>query len=426
MFDKYQLKTLENGLKTLLVPMETSSATVLLLLGAGSRYETKEENGISHFLEHMAFKGTKKYPSSFALASAIEGIGGEFNAFTSKDHTGYWIKAAASKLPLLLSVLSDMVINPLLQEEEIMREKGVIIEEINMYEDTPMRKIETEYEMLMYGDTPLGWDIAGRKKVIESLNRQNFLSYINRLYSPSNAVLAIAGQTKKLTLSEIEKYFHPWKEHKTSTFEKVDYKQDKPKVKVVYKQTEQAHLCLGVPAIKLTDPRRYALSLLGIVLGGGMSSRLFIEVRERRGLAYYVRADANKYVDTGNFVVAAGIQIKSLQEAVKVILNQLKVTNYELRVKDKELQRAKEHLKGNLILSLEDSRSVAGLYGSSLLLEKEIKTPSEIIDNVEKVTLDEVNQVSSDLFKAEKLNLAVIGPFKNEEQNLKTLLESSK
>src|SRR3989344_818801 len=200
----YKLSKNKNGLSVVKVPLNTASVTLLLLVGAGSRYEKKDENGISHFLEHMAFKGTKKRPTSFSIASAIEEIGGEFNAFTSKDHTAYWVKAAGKHLPLLLDVISDMALNSLLKEEEIEKEKGVIIEEINMYEDTPMRKIETEFEILMYGDTPLGRDIAGRKEVIQKVSRTNFTSYMNRLYKPNNAVLTIAGEIEKADEKMIE------------------------------------------------------------------------------------------------------------------------------------------------------------------------------------------------------------------------------
>ena len=420
----YKLSKNKNGLSVVKVPLNTASVTLLLLVGAGSRYEKKDENGISHFLEHMAFKGTKKRPTSFSIASAIEEIGGEFNAFTSKDHTAYWVKAAGKHLPLLLDVISDMALNSLLKEEEIRKEKGVIIEEINMYEDTPMRKIETEFEILMYGDTPLGRDIAGRKEVIQKVRRTNFTSYMNRLYKPNNAVLAIAGGGGKIANGEINRYFSAWEKEKVSSFEKMDYVQDKPKVKVVYKKTEQAHLNLGFPALKIADPRRYALSLLTIILGGGMASRLFLEVREKRGLAYYIRADGNRYADCGNFIVSAGIDTKRLNEAVRVIVEELnKASSKQQSANGKELKRAKEHLKGGLILSLEDSRNVAGLYGGSLLLEGKIRPVEEIIREVDKVTVEEVNLLAEELFNPKKSNLAVIGPYKGIDGKLKSLLK---
>lgn len=414
MVSEYTLKKLSNGLRLLTIPMDTESVSVLVMVGAGSRYENKEENGISHFLEHMAFKGTKTRPTSREIASAIEGIGGEFNAYTSKDHTVYWIKAAKTHIKLLLEILSQMLLESLLDKDEIEREKGVIIEEINMYEDTPMRKISTEFEMLMYGDTPLGRDIAGTKEIIRSVNRKNFTDYMARLYSPNNTVVAIAGGVKDPT-GLVEEYFGKWKEGSVSTFEKQTENQAKTRVKVVSKKTEQAHLCLGVPAIKRTDASRYAFSLLTIILGGGMSSRLFHQVRERRGLAYYVRSETNKYHDVGNFVTQAGIETSKAEEAVKVIAEEYyKIANKTEKIEKAELNRAKEFVKGHFILDLEDSQSVAELFGGSELLEGKIRTQDEIIKAFERVTDEEIYTAAAKIFKPEKMNLALIGPFEKE------------
>ena len=423
MVSAYSLKKFTNGLRLITVPMDTESVSVLVMVGAGSRYEDKNESGISHFLEHMAFKGTKTRPSSREIAAAIEGVGGEFNAYTSKDHTVYWIKAAKTHIKLLLEILSHMLLESLLDSGEIEREKGVIIEEINMYEDTPMRKIGTEFEMLMYGDTPLGRDIAGTKEIIRSVIRKNFTDYMDRLYSPSNTVVAIAGGIKAAE-SLVEEYFGNWKKAAVSTFEKQTEKQTKPRIKVISKKTEQTHLCLGVPAIKRNDPSRYALSLLTIILGGGMSSRLFHQVRERRGLAYYIRSETNKYHDVGNFVTQAGIETSKAQEAVKVIAEEYyKLASRTEKIDKAELTRAKEFVKGHFILDLEDSQSVAELFGGSELLEGKIRTQGEIIKSFEKVTDDEIYEAARKIFKPEKMNLALIGPFEKEfEKELKKAL----
>lgn len=411
MVSEYTLKKFTNGLRLVTIPMDTESVSVLIMIGAGSRYEDKKENGISHFLEHMAFKGTKTRPSAREIAGAIEGIGGEFNAYTSKDHTVYWIKAAKTHTKLLLEILSHMVLESLLDQNEIEREKGVIIEEINMYEDTPMRKIGTEFEMLMYGDTPLGRDIAGTKEIIRSVKRKNFIDYMARLYSPNNTVVAIAGGVKD-TSKIVEEYFGNWKKGKVSTFEKITNVQTKPRIKVISKKTEQTHLCLGVPAIKRNDPSRYAVSLLTIILGGGMSSRLFHQVRERRGLAYYVRSETNKYHDVGNFVSQAGIETSKATEAVKVIAEEYyKLANKTEKIDKAELTRAKEFVKGHFILDLEDSQSVAELFGGSELLEGKIRTQDEILKSFEKVTDEEIYEAATKIFKPEKMNLAIIGPF---------------
>lgn len=431
---QYQRSVLSNGLRLITVPMEhVQSATVLILVGAGSRYETKEINGLSHFLEHMAFKGTNKRPNALAISSEIEGVGGEFNAFTSKDHTGFYIKAANKHLPLMIDVLSDMLLHSKFNPEEIDRERGVIIEEINLYEDTPSRKIGEIYEELLYGETPLGRDIAGKPEIIKKIQRQDFLGYVNGLYAPEKTVVVVAGGINKVQ-SLIEKALGDWKNKATWHYEKASDNQNRPQVKIVYKKTEQAHLALGVRAYNFFHPDRYPLALLSTILGGGMSSRLFIQVRERRGLAYYVHSAAEQYSDVGNFVTLAGVDLKKIDEAVKVILEEYQKISQSKALREwakhspgvegvsvKELTKAKEFLKGRLILELEDSRAQAGIFGSSELLESKIKTPEEIIGKIDQVALEDLERVAKDLFRKEKLNLAVIGPFKDRQRFEKLL-----
>lgn len=421
--DGYQKTILSNGLRLLTVSMNSvASATVMIIVGAGSRYERKDINGLSHFLEHMAFKGTRSRPSALIISSIIEGIGGEFSAFTSKDHTAYYIKAAKEHLSLLFDILSDMLLNSLLDKGEIEREKGVICEEINLYEDTPIRKISTLYEQLLYGDHPLGWDIAGNKKVIQSLKPENFQEYVNGLYAPNNVVVAVAGgigtdgTVKQLT----EKWLGAWRKRDVWQFEKATAKQTKPKILVAYKKTEQAHLCLGVPAYSCDHRDHFIVEVLTAILGGGMSSRLFIQVRERRGLAYYIRSETSDYKEVGNFVTQAGVDLTRIDDAIKVILSEYEHIGSD-QVSTEELTKAKEFLKGRLILELEDSRNVAGLYGFQELLDKKVYTPKAIIAEINKVTAADVSRVAKDIFKPGKLNLAVIGPFKEKERFEKLL-----
>ncbi len=425
--NQYSKTTFPNGLELITIPMPSvESATVMLMVGAGSRYEQKKINGLSHFLEHMAFKGSKKRPSALAISSTIDAIGGEFNAFTSKDHTGFYIKARATNIPLLIDVLSDMILNPLLKEEEIEREKGVIIEEINMYEDTPMRHIGDIYEELMYGDTSLGRDTAGKPDVIKSINRGNFVDYISGLYRPNNAVMVIAGgiggnpSTSLRTNSQhnivnlVEKAFSDWKKDTIWQFAGQSDKQVQSRVKLQHKKTEQAHLALGVRAYPFNHPKRFALSVLSAILGGGMSSRLFIEVRERRGLGYYVHSDSQQYYDVGNFVTQAGVDVNRIDDAIKVILDQYYgITDGRYKITSEELNKAKEFLKGRITLELEDSRSVAGFYGTQEILKREILTPKEVIVKTDAVTIEDIQTVSKDIFKPQKLNLAIIGPYKD-------------
>ena len=302
----YRKTTLDNGLRLLTIPMPgVASVTMLITVAAGSRFEEKNINGLSHFLEHMAFKGTQKRPTALDIATLIDGIGGEFNAFTSKDHTGYYIKAAQKHLPLLFDVLSDMLLHSKFDPAEIEREKGVIIEEINMYEDMPIRKISDLYENLLYGDTKLGRDIAGIPDVIRSIKREDFIAYLNRFYGPANTIVTVSGGIEGSARELTNKYLGEWQSKKPEQPEKFRDGQKKPALLLRHKDTQQAHLCIGVRGYNLTHPDRYKLGVLTNLLGGGMSSRLFIEVRERRGLAYYIRSANEMYTDVGNFVTQA-------------------------------------------------------------------------------------------------------------------------
>ena len=421
----YNKKVLANGLRVITIPMASmESATVLVMAGAGSRYETRKNSGISHFLEHMAFKGTERRPTAMDISSLIDGMGGEFNAFTGKETTGYYIKSAKDKVETSLDVLSDMLMHSKLDPEEIEKEKGVIIEEINLYEDMPARKIGDIYEQLLYGDTPMGWDIAGSKEVIKSINRTDFLSYLGELYSASNLTVVVAGGIDSdRAFAQVEKAFGEMKQFATKTFEKVTEAQEKPAVLVKQKQTEQIHISLGVRTVSISSPKRYPLSVLSAILGGGMSSRLFHEIREKRGLAYYVRSSSDEYDDVGSFVSTAGIDPKRVLEAVEVMVAEYsKVSQGQMALKDEELRKAKEFLKGHLVLDLEDSRSVAGFYAHQELLEDVIENPDDVIAQIEKVTAEDVEAVGKEFFKESTLNLALIGNF-TDGQKLESLLK---
>ena len=414
MYHKY---TLSNNLRVVLTPLsQLKSATVIVFVGAGSRYENKNNNGISHFLEHMAFKGTVKRPSALEISSIVDGIGGEFNAFTSKENTGYYIKAASSHLKLVLDVLSDMTQNSKFEVTEIEKERGVIIEEINMYEDTPQRKVSEVYESLLWGDQPLGWDISGKKEVIRKLKRSEFLDYLSKHYRPNNIVISIAGNLEEQeTLELVKDYFGKMKTKKVPQFLKVKENQTKPKVNVKYKKTDQAHLCLGARTFRFDHPDRFKLGVLNAILGGGMSSRLFINVRERRGLAYYIHSSIENYQDTGTLVAQAGVDLTRIEDCVKVILEEL-VKLLNSKIEEDELNKAKQYIKGRITLELEDTRNVAWNFGSQELLEKRIRTPEEIFKEIDKVTATDLQKLSQDLFVNNKLNLAVIGPFKEESK----------
>jgi predicted Zn-dependent peptidase len=418
-----QTFTLKNGLKVIFVDTKTfPTLTTLLLVGAGSRYENEKNNGIAHFFEHMAFKGSQKYPDSFVISSTVEGFGGVFNAFTSKDHTGYWIKATNEHFETMIDVIADMIQTPKLLEEEIEREKGVIVEEINMYEDMPSRKVGDIFENLLYKGSPLGFNIAGSRETVTKFTRQTFIDYINSLYHPNNAVLIVAGGitngSKKIQdhLDIIEKKFSNWKQGKPADFIKIKEVQDRPQMLIKYKKTEQAHFSLGFRAFSFDDDRKYALNLLAAILGGGMSSRLFIQVRERRGLCYYISSGGEFYHDCGSFITQAGVtnNLDKVKEAVETILEEHRKIKMG-DIKKEELLKVREMIKGRLMLSMEDSMNIASFFGTKQILQNKIETPQEIIKKIEAVSIDEITELAKDIFKPEKLNFALIGPFEGKD-----------
>ncbi|MCR4276931.1 MAG: insulinase family protein [Candidatus Roizmanbacteria bacterium] len=434
-----QTFTLKNGLQVIFVDTKTfPTLTTLLLVGAGSRYENENNNGIAHFLEHMFYKGSKKYPNPKIISQIIEGMGGHWNAFTSKDYTGYYIKAATDHFPEIIDILSDILLNSLFNKSEIEKEKGVIVEEINMYEDTPQRRIGEIFEGLIYKDSSLGFDIAGSKETVTSFDRKTFLSYMNSLYHPNNAVLVVAGglsarqpkffdgkqQTAKNLLSSpfntyleiIEDKFGNWKSGEKSTFEKINQSQTRPQILVHHKKTEQAHFCLGFPTFGINDKRRRILNVLITILGVGASSKLFQEVREKKGLCYYISTGAEYYFETGSIVTQAGIakDVEKVKIAVAATL-----TEHENMVKgnffEEDIIRAKEMLKGRLLLSMEDSFNIAHFFGNKKLLENKLETPEEIITKIMSVTKSEIVDLAKEIFIPKNLNFALIGPFETKD-----------
>jgi predicted Zn-dependent peptidase len=406
---------LTNGIRVVSVPMpQVKSVAVLVLVKTGSRYETKETNGISHFLEHMAFKGTKSRPSSLAITSLIDGIGGSFNAFTGKDHTGFYIKAASEHLDLITDVLSDMILNSLIDPAEMEKEKGVIIEEINQTEDQPSYRVMELYEELLFGDCPMGWRISGTKETVAKISRQQVLNYIKNKYVGKNMVIGIGGGIQKDGNSGIQDFFEKINAGTENNFEKYKNNQEAPKASVHYKRTDQAHLCLGVRGYNISHPDRYVLALLTTILGGNMSSRLFLEIREKRGLAYHISAASEEFADIGYFVTQAGLRINAVEDAIKVILDEFNKLRANPPTLD-ELRRAKDFWRGKMVLGLEDSFRNAAFYANQELLENKIETPEEVLARVDAVTGEDIQRVAKNIFLNNNLNLAIIGPFKEKE-----------
>jgi predicted Zn-dependent peptidase len=375
---------------------------------------------VAHFFEHMAFKGSKKYPNALLLSSMIEGLGGIFNAFTTKDHTGYWIKAPLSHFETVVDVLVDMIQNPLLLEEEIEREKGVIIEEINMYEDEPQYKVWELFEGLIFKNHPLGYPTTGYKETVWKFTRQTFLDYMENLYKPSNVIFVIVGGISvgnrhafflQKYIDIIQEKFSLWKDGQKTSFLNFSDNQNSPQILIKTKKTEQAHLVLGYRGLSYADKKRYVQSVLMTILGGGMSSRLFYQLRERRGLCYYIHSGSEPFSDTGYVYTRAGLTVdaKKINEAIKVIIDEHQRIA-EGQLKDEEVKKAKEMVKGRLILSLEDTHDLASFVGRKLIFEGKIVEPQEVIKKIDAITKEEIINLAKKLFVKEKLNLALLSP----------------
>jgi len=425
----YKKIKLDNGLRVITVPMENAnSITVLILVGAGSKYETKDINGISHFLEHMFFKGTTKRPNTLRISETLDSVGGEYNAFTSKEVTGFWAKVDKRHADVALDWISDIFLNSKFDEKEMEKEKGVIIEEVNMYLDTPTAYIGDLWENILYGDQPAGWKVIGEKENILSFNRKKVVDYYQSHYSSSNVIVCAAGTIGKDMEEKIKNHFKNAKQGQSSQKIRTKEVQKKPEILLHNKKTDQTHFCLGVRAYNLFDERRYALTLLAIILGGNMSSRLFIKVRERNGLAYSIHTSADNSTDAGYLVTQAGIDHKNLEKSIKLILQEYKSMKNQpagsKKITEKELQKAKDYLKGTTSLSLDSSDSQASFYGVQELLGKNILTPEEKFERVDKVSVDDIKKIAEDIFVPEKLNLAVIGPVEEKDSDkLKKLLK---
>jgi predicted Zn-dependent peptidase len=411
----FETQTLSNGARLLTARQaEAQSTAVMVMYAAGSRYEREQEGGIAHFCEHMFFKGTERRPDARQIAFEVDSIGGEFNAFTSKEYTGYYIKCAAEHVPVALDVLSDMLLHSRFDGEEIEREKGVIVEEMNMYLDTPTDYLPGVYDRLCYGDTPLGRDIIGRKETVRAATRETFLDYMGRWYVPSRMAIGLGGAVTDAAVSQVEDLFGTRPARETGSYEGWSANGAPRRIALHKKESDQFHLRIGGAGLPIGHPDRYAAQVLATVLGGGMSSRLFSEVRERRGLAYYVFAQHGQYLDAGSLYTQAGVDLERADEAVRTIVDQLRGIERE-PVPAEELRKAKSFLKGRLVLGLEDPRSIVGFGLRGLVLEGRARELPEVLDGIESVTAEDLQRVANELF-GERLRLAAIGPFDDEDR----------
>ncbi len=406
--------TYKNGLRVITVPMKDNpTVTVLVLVGTGSNYETKEINGISHFLEHMCFKGTIKRPTAQSISHELDSLGCQYNAFTDHELTGYYAKGDAKNFKQIFDIVSDIYLNSTFPEKEMEKEKGVIVEEINMYEDMPQAHVQDLFDKVLYGNQPAGWSVAGTKENIYKIARNNFVKYKKSHYVASNTVIIVSGNiTKDGVRKEVDKYFKDIKS--TIKVKKLKTKdvQTSPKVLVKYKKTDQTHFVLGVRTFSLFDKRNMFLSLLSGVLGAGMSSRLFIKLREEMGVAYYVRAFNNPSLDYGSFEISAGVNNRRVEEVIREILKECN-NLVNQKIEEKELNKVKSFLIGNMKMSLEATDDIANFYGGQELMKNEIKTLEDKTREIKKVKALDIQKMAKIIFKTKNLNLSVIGPFKD-------------
>lgn len=404
-------------MRLILVPVSgTEAVTALALFPVGSRYEAGRQAGVSHFIEHMMFKGTERRPTALDLSRELDGVGAEYNAFTSRDHTGYFIKIDAAKTELALDFLSDILWHSKFNSEEMTREKGVILEELKMYQDNPTMHLGQLAEEAVFGSHPLGREIGGEARTVKSLTRENLVDYYRDFYQPNNLVLVLAGRLPRDVGRLVKKYFGltPAARPRRQPFAACVTRQLRGRrVKIQFKDTKQVHLAIGFPAFAYDDKRLYPAALLNIILGAAMSSRLFTEVREKRGLAYAIHSGANPYQDTGNFLIEAGLDKERVPEAMRVILAELEKIKKEGIIAE-ELTRAKENFKGHLILSCESSSFQAEWYGKQALLMKKTETPQEKLKKLLTIRAAEVLKIARQIFNFSNLKLAVIGPYKND------------
>ncbi|HHX58698.1 MAG TPA: insulinase family protein [Candidatus Moranbacteria bacterium] len=421
---KYSKHILKNGTRVIMAPMqETETVTVQILVQAGSRNETIENNGVSHFLEHLFFKGTKRRPSYKIINELLDGTGGISNAYTSKEETGYYIKTPAKKIELALDIMSDAFHNSLLRQSDIDVERGVILQEKSMYLDLPQRYVWDIFEGMLFPNEAMGFQIIGLENVIQSIRRKNFVDYLSQNYRTTSTVVVVAGKfDEEKTLKLVEKLFSQKKRRVPVQLKKIKLSQRKPRLEVFEKETDQTHLVIGFHGPNLYSQDRYTQSVLSTILGGGMSSRMFERIREKHGLAYYVSTTAERYTDCGYLAAFAGVKHENINKTIKLILEEFRKIA-EKKVSQKELRKAKEQIKGALLMGLESSNSVASFLGEQELYEKKIRKPQDIVEQIDAVSQEEIMNLAQKIIKSQTLNLAAIGPVSKQSNKLKGLLE---
>lgn len=414
---------LSNGVRVLSYSMpHVRSVSLIFTYNIGSRYEPDPHAGISHFIEHMLFKGTPTYPNPEQIAEQIEGVGGVLNAYTSREQTGYWAKVPSTHFARAFDVLGDMLRNSLFDAEELEKERGVIIEEIRASEDDPTDVVGELLNKIVWEEQPVGRPIAGTEETVGGIDRQAMLDYFREHYNPANLVISVAGNVSHdEVVGRAEALFRDLPTGQTKPAAGARLRQTAPRAGLIHRDDKQANLMLGLPGLDYYDERRYTQRALDVILGSGMSSRLFVEIRERRGLAYSVGSYFNQLADVGSGVVYAGVDPGKADETVRAIIAELRKLRDAPAPAD-ELARSKEFRKGRMLMGLEDSHSVASWLGSHEILYGEVPTPEEVVARIDAVTSEEVQALARDLFDPTRYSLAVVGPY-DDEAHFLTLLE---
>ncbi|MFA6251816.1 MAG: pitrilysin family protein [Candidatus Paceibacterota bacterium] len=418
----YKKTILKNGLRIITVSQkETQAAAIFILVKTGSKYETKEISGISHFLEHMYFKGTDKMKNLRDVAEKLDKIGGSYNAFTGEECTGYYAKVDSSHFDIALDWVADIFLNSKIPANEIEKERGVIVEELNMYKENPIMHINQLWKEVLYGDQPAGWDIGGTKESVLAIKRPEILRYIKNAYRPSNTVVCIAGKFEEDdVIKNIDKYFSVMKQGKQINKEPVIEKQTKPQIKICNRKTSQTNMIIGVRTCSIFDDKHYTLNVISAFLGGMMSSRLYEKVVDKMGAAYYIYSSNENDTDTGYLAVSSGVENGKIIPVIETILKEFRKLKTQ-KITEGELRKAKDNIKGKMVLGLEGSDSKASYYGMQELMTNKIITPEEVMTKIEAVTADDIINVANEYFVDEKLNLAILGPFKSKDDFKKIL-----
>jgi len=420
----FRFTTLENGLKVLTAPDPNArSMSTAIFMGVGSRFENEQESGISHFLEHMVFRGTQKYPDKLKLAKIVEGFGGEWNGGTSKEWTKYWIKAGAAHLGKSLDILSEMVFHPLLREEDIEIERGVIVEEINMYNDDPQTLVQRVIDEITWPDQPLGRFEAGSRETVRAMKRSDFVDFIKRSYTPENVIVGAAGLIdENAFISTVSEVLGELPKGSGSSFARVRENQETPRLRLLDKKTEQTHFCINFRGVSFVHPQRFAVDLLAVILGGGFCSRLFQKVREDLGLAYAISSSPLHFRDTGVIQIYAGVDNSRAEQAVESVLAE--VARIRNGVTEEELTIAKERVKGTLALAIEDHASYLDWLAKQELLCGDVLTYDEWAERVTAVSSEEVQRAASEILVADHLNFALVGPVGGRSARLEDIVRS--